>query len=347
MSIQATLPTTSQQTPHRLLPARLYTPRSVIPEELSQWIETATGLSADVQVRLVLSLAVVLLLWVLRRLILAAAWRRTDDVKVRYQWRKFTGYVAFLLAAAVLTPIWLRGFTGVATYLGLLSAGVAIALREPLVNLVAWVFLIWRRPFEVGDRIQIGDHAGDVIDQRIFQFSLLEIGNWVDADQSTGRVIHVPNGRVFVDAVANYTRGFAFIWNEIPVLVTFESDWRKAKELLQHIGEEHGAALSDAAREEVRKASRRFMIFYSNLTPTVYTSVEDSGVLLTIRYLCGPRRRRGSEQAIWEDILTAFAEHTDIDFAYPTRRYYDNVGEGKPGARSPDLAHSGVDPDQS
>jgi hypothetical protein len=63
----------------------------------------------------------------------------------------------------------------------------------------------------------------------------------------------------------------------------------------------------------------------------VYTSVQDCGVLLTIRYLIEPRKRRWSEQAIWEDILEAFAGRPDIDFAYPTQRFYNNVLEGKQG----------------
>ncbi len=81
----------------------------------------------------------------------------------------------------------------------------------------------------MGDRIQVGNFAGDVIDLRIFQFTLMEIGNWVDADQSTGRVIHIPNGKVFTEMLANYSKGFHYIWNEIPFLVTFESNWKKQK----------------------------------------------------------------------------------------------------------------------
>ena len=71
------------------------------------------------------------------------------------------------------------------------------------------------------------------------------------------------------------------------------------------------------------------MIFYKTFTPTVYTSVRDSGVLLTIRYLCHPRQRRGSTQAIWEDVLDQFAAAPGIDFAYPTRRFFDQAVEGK------------------
>ena len=107
--------------------------------------------------------------------------------------------------------------------------------------MVGWCFILIRQPFKVGDRIQIGKVAGDVIDIRFFNFQLNEIGNWVDADQSTGRIIHIPNGIVFTEPQANYTAGFQYIWNEIPVLVTFESDWKKAKQLLTDIVNHHGS----------------------------------------------------------------------------------------------------------
>ncbi len=133
--------------------------------------------------------------------------------------------------------------------------------------------------------------------------------------------------------LANYSQGFQYIWNEIPVLVTFESDWRKAKQLLGEVAQRHGTSLSDSAATRLREAAKKFMIFYKKLTPTVYTTVKDSGVMLTIRYLCDPRKRRGSEQEIWEDILDSFAAHDNIDFAYPTQRFYSNNQEGKPGTR--------------
>lgn len=107
------------------------------------------------------------------------------------------------MGALVVARLWFVGLQSLSTFLGLLTAALAIALQDPIVNLAGWLFLIWRRPFRVGDRIQIGDIRGDVIDMRIFQFSLLEIGNWVNADQSTGRVIHVPNGKVFREPQAS------------------------------------------------------------------------------------------------------------------------------------------------
>lgn len=299
-------------------------------EPVREWLQGLLGLSEIQLTKVFLSLATLAVLVVIRAVLLAVLRRRVEDVRTEYRWKKATLYLAFLVAVLVLWRVWFQGFGAVATYFGLLSAGLAIALHAPLVNLAGWVFIMWRRPFEVGDRIEIGGRAGDVIDLRIFQFTLLEIGNWVDADQSTGRIIHVPNGKVFSEALASYTKGFSYIWNEIPVLVTFESDWRLAKKVLMEIADKHASHLSDQAREQIKIAAQKFMILYSRLTPKVYTSVEDSGVLLTLRYLCEPRRRRGTSEAIWEDILAAFEKEPSLDFAYPTQRFYRLPGE-RPG----------------
>jgi small-conductance mechanosensitive channel len=297
--------------------------------EFSHWIQKFTDVNPDVMKKVFVTLVVILIIWLIRTIVLRIAFQWVKDIRDRYQWRKISTYIGVFLGILVIGRTWFEAFQSLATFLGLLSAGLAIALKDPLVNLAGWVFILWRRPLEVGDRIQMGDYAGDVIDIRIFQFTLLEIGNWVDADQSTGRIIHIPNGKVFTEMQANYSKGFEYIWNELPVLLTFESDWQKAKEILKEIVDANALHLTERAERKVRQAARKFLIFYTNLTPAVYTSVRDSGVLLTMRYLCAPRNRRGSEQDIWEDVLKRFADHDDIDFAYPTQRFYNNSLEGK------------------
>jgi len=298
-------------------------------DQISLWIEQNLGIGAYVQQKLLISLLIVLILIILNRFLQKGVIHRIEDISVRYQWQKISGYILSGLALIFIGAVWLEGIGSVATYLGLLSAGLAVALKDPITDIIGWMFILWRKPFEVGDRIQLSEYAGDVIDQRVFQFTLMEIGNWVHADQSTGRILHIPNGMIFTRVLANYTKGSDYIWNEIPVLLTFESDWEKAKAILDKIGREESQDLVNKAEESFRQAANRYLLRYDKLTPIVYTSVEDSGVLLTIRYLCEPRNRRGSAEQIWERILHSFAPHADIDFAYPTRRYYDNRLEGK------------------
>lgn len=298
----------------------------------TQWIETSLGIKPEYQTNLVETFLTFFIIFTVRWFLIRLTHKYQINFRIQYRINKMSNYVATFLALVIMSQIWIKNHGDdwdISTYFGLLSAGLAVAMKDPLVNMAGWLFIMWKRPFEVGDRIQIGDQKGDVIDQRIFMFTVLEIGNWVDADQSTGRVIHIPNGKIFLETLASYTKGFEYIWNEIPVQVTFESDWQKAKEILVEISHKHGETFTKSAEAKVKNASKRFMIFYKNLTPIVYTTVKDSGITLTIRYLTDPRKRRGSEQQIWEEVLIRFAEHQDIDLAYPTIRHYNNRTEGK------------------
>jgi small-conductance mechanosensitive channel len=307
-------------------------------EEISQTLnDLFSTLSIDLtnnfQRNLLFSLLIIIVLWLVRWLVLRFIHKRyTDNTRTLYNLRKTIEYASVVLGILLVGRLWLDGIGTLVTYLGLLSAGIAIALQDLIVALAGWMFIVWRRPFVVGDRIEIEGNLGDVIDVRLFSFSMLEIGRRINAEQSTGRIVHIPNGKVFSEVLTNMHQGFPFIWNEIPVMVTFESDWEKAKAILINIVNELAPDVADAVRRG-RSSGQRFVISYSNVSPTVYTSVADSGVVLTLRYMIDPRKRRGSEQDIWEATLRAFKLHWDIDFAYPTQREYLHFEERK---RPPD-----------
>ncbi len=293
-------------------------------------IDQITQLDPQVVRSLTVTLIIFSVAWIANFLLKKAFEKQVRNNRQAFLWKKNIRYAIGFVAFFLIGRLWLEGFQSLATYLGLLSAGVAIALKDVVADFAAWLFLLWRKPFDIGDRIEIGKFKGDVIDKRVFKFTIVEIGNWVDADQSTGRVVHIPNHRVFLDPIANYTQGFEFIWNEMHVNLTFESNWKKAKQLVLSISQKHATEITPEAERQLRESSQEYMIVYKYLTPTVYTSVNQNGVQLSIRYLTHPRRRRGSEQMIWEDILTEFAKHPDIKFSYSTIRYI----EGRPPAQS-------------
>ena len=113
--------------------------------DLTQRLHQAIGVNAETQIDVVSTLLVVSFLWLIRKLLLRAALRRTDDIHLRYRWRQSTAYVAFLIGAVVAARIWFQGLGSLSTVIGLLSAGVAIALKDALVNLAGWVFIVWRQ----------------------------------------------------------------------------------------------------------------------------------------------------------------------------------------------------------
>ncbi len=266
-------------------------------EFFSNWVSDFLGMSSILQHRIFLTIIVLGVLIVFRFFSIRIMHRRLRNNRDRYYYTRSVKYIFNGILFLSILFIWVSEFKSVATFVGLISAALTIALRDVVVNIAGWAFILIRKPFGVGDRISISGHSGDVIDIRLYQFTINEIGNWVDADQSTGRIIHIPNGKIFSEPQANYTQGFSHIWNEIGVLITFESDWKEAKKILEEIVHRHTAHFSKNAEQRLIEASKKFMILYSKLTPIVYTNVKDSGVMLTMRYLITPRRRRGS---IWK-----------------------------------------------
>ena len=283
---------------------------------------------------LLVSVLIVVILLFIRRILISLIAKNVKDPKTVYHSKRIIGYGHAFLLIILLGSVWIKGFGPIGTYLGIASAGIAIALHETIANIAGWFFILWRKPFVIGDRIQIGDTKGDVIDLRLFQFSMVEVGNWVEAEQSTGRIIHVPNSQVMKERTANYHGGFDYIWNEIHVLVTFESNWKKTREILEKIAKEKIESSSRQVEQQFRRAAEKYMIHFSKLTPAVYMSARDSGVLFSIRYIINPRQKRDSEQTIWEAILSEFEKHPDIELAYPTTRFYTYTQES-PGKTNP------------
>jgi len=293
--------------------------------------EANTGISVQTQHKILVSVGIIVALYLFRYLVLRIVWKHTDDVKTRYLWKRVISYFVPITSILLIGTVWIHAFRYMGAFLGLLSAGIAIALKDLLANIAGWLFIMFRRPFVIGDRIQIGPHSGDVIDLRLYQFSILEIGNWVEADQSTGRIIHIPNGKVFTEPQANYTQGFRYIWNELEIRLTFESNWQKAKEILNTIMNNHTQNIIGPAERDLKEASKLYLIHYQYLTPIIYATVMKYGVKLTARYLCDPLKRRSTEAATWEDILKEFTLHPDIRWAYPTTRFVSTTGRN-PGS---------------
>ncbi len=306
--------------------------------DATSWTELITSefqSSEDFGVQALRIVVFVGLIWFVRWLIMRFVLQRVREVSTAYWITKISSYVATLLSLFVVGQTILGGFGALLTFIGLITAGLAIALRDPVTNMFAWFFIVWRRPFELGHRIQIGDAVGDVVDIRLFQTSLLELQEWVGSDQPTGRIVHLPNSLIFTQMQYNYTVGIPFIWDEVPVLITFESDWQKAKRLLSEIVERAIPQENRVSEADIRRVSRNYRLNDVDTEPAVYTSALDSGVLLTMRYTVKPFERRRYAQTIWEAVLTEFAKHPDIDLAYPTTRFYDNLREGPMAERHP------------
>jgi small-conductance mechanosensitive channel len=257
------------------------------------------------------------------------------EVESRHKVRQMTTWVGVLLFIAAAVIIWAGNISNLGTFLGFIGAGLALSLQEMLLCIAGWALLVVRKPYDIGDRIEVDGKIGDVIGISVFQTSTLEVGNWVKGEQSTGRMLIFPNSVVIRQAIYNYCKGFPFIWNEFSTIVTYESNWDKARTLMLEQAEIEADKIEAEVTRQIERMQARYAIRYEKLRPIVYVSIATYGVELTLRYLSPVRMRRATTNRISQNILRAFGECDDIDFAYQTTRIYRNPEEGKSGTGGP------------
>ena len=186
-------------------------PPSTVVGAFQALLDTNFGVSSETLFKVLMSVVTLVAMSVIRRLLTRLLEGRFQDPRARFQFTKGLALASSIITLIAIGTIWLGVLKHMGAFLGLMIAGVAFALKDLIADVAGWAFIMWKRPFDVGDRIEIAGFAGDVVDIRIFEFTLLEIGNWVDADQSTGRVVHIPNQKLLSDPIANYTAEFPYV----------------------------------------------------------------------------------------------------------------------------------------
>jgi len=303
--------------------------------DLTALIPDFFNLSQITEGKLIVSTVSILILFVFRAIVLRAVEARIENEDSIYSWRKFSWYVFVFLSFILVGRVWYTGVGDLVTFFGFFIAGLVVVLSQPISSIAGWAYIVIRRPYNVGDRIRLGNISGDVADIRLFTTIVAEVDGHDGASMPTGRLVHIPNKVVMEEPLFNSSKGLGLLWNELGVEVTFESDWKTAKHLLIEIVDKESQGMESKARSQLKKLYREYKIKLGSLQPEVFTSVRESGIHLTLRYLVEISDRRQSEERLWEAILTAFEAETGIDFAYPTRRTFINHIEGKPDAKAP------------
>ena len=211
-----------------------------------------------------------------------------------YNVRRVLNLLVFLLITFLTISVFFVGWYGAAVSLGLLSLLLGFALQAPITSFFAWIYILARAPYRVGDRIRIGDSTGDVIDVGYLDTTLWEFGGeLLSTDHPSGRIIRFPNSAVFTSSVFNYSWPlFPYIWNEVTVQVAYQSDLEfVASVMTEAVEEELGPRMEARVRvyrgllaetpvDHLDVAERPSVIFRVN--PITWIDA-------TVRYLVAPR----------------------------------------------------------
>jgi small-conductance mechanosensitive channel len=234
--------------------------------------------------------------------------RRFGQADARYKVRKlvvFSGYFSILLFLAFVFEDRLNRLSFA---FGVVGAGVAVALQDVLASFAGAFSIGFSKLYAVGDRVQIGDTRGDVIDIGLLRTTLLETGNWVSGDLYNGRIVRIPNSTVLKGIVFNYSQGFRFVWDEIKVQFTTASDCQLAREMLLRVAKEAIGEYLVEARTSWKEMSDNYRSEKPPLEPTVALAVDAGSLEFSLSYVVDYTKRTAMKDQLSTRIVQEVAD---------------------------------------
>jgi small-conductance mechanosensitive channel len=296
------------------------------------------GVNAENGRKLLLSLAFIAIVVITSRLLrglVSLVLRRVDHatVQTRFWMRQAISLVAAIILILGLLSIWFSDPTRLATALGLMSAGLAFALQQPVTSIASYFVILRGNTFTVGDRISMGGVRGDVMRLGFIQTTIMEMGEppavqgadpavWVKSRQFTGRIVTVSNAKIFAEPVYNYTRDFPFIWEEMAIPITYQADRARVEAIMLEAAKQQSVDPDSLAADYKEGLQARFGVEPIDLLPRVFYRITDNWLELTVRFIVHTHGIRGAKDAMSRYIIGEL-DKAGIGIASAT---YDIVG---------------------
>lgn len=289
---------------------------------LNHWIEHIWPQSW-VQ-KLFWAVVAIFVLLVIRWLVLRSITRYVHGNDSRYRSRKATNFAWVGVLVIVLAFIFSEDLGGIGVTLGVAGAGIAFALQEVIVSFAGWLALLGGNFYRTGDRVQLGGIKGDVIDIGVLRTTVMEMGDWVNGDLYNGRIVRIANSFVFKEPVFNYSSDFPFLWDEITIPITYDSDLQAAEAVIQTVAEKHLAGYAAEAEKSWKTVVQKFLIEDASVQPMVSMVGNDNWVEFTLRYVTEFKRRRKTKSDLFRDLIQSVKDSGQkVRFASAT---FDIVG---------------------
>jgi len=225
------------------------------------------------------------------------------DADSRYRVKKILSFVGVATVIIFLATVFSDRISKLTVAFGMTGAGIAFALKEIIASVASWAALSFGGSYRVGDRVQLGEIKGDVIDIGVLHTTLMEIGQWVNGDLYNGRIVRISNNNVFNQPVINYSADFPFLWDEITFPVKYGSDWKHAADLMQKVADEVCGDFAKKSKESWQHVVRKYRIEEARIDPMVTIQADHNWIEYTIRYIVGYSQRRITKDLLFRRIL--------------------------------------------
>ena len=228
---------------------------------------------------------------------------RLKDADVRYRARKLISFAGYFTMAVFAAIVFSDRLGQLSVAFGVIGAGVAFALQEVIASFAGWVAISLGQFYKPGHRVQLGGIKGDVIDISLLRTTLMECGEWVQADLYNGRIVRIANSFVFKEPVFNYSADFPFLWDEITVPVKYGCNHTLARQLLQQAVQEVIGEYVPQAQGKWEQMVNKYLIEDAQVEPMVTLIANDNWMEFTVRYVVDYKLRRLKKDQLFTRIL--------------------------------------------
>jgi len=233
-----------------------------------------------------------------------------------YNFIRLIRFLSLITILFIFISILFQNWYTAAVSLGLISLLLGFALQTPISSLAAWVYIVIRSPYRVGDRIQADTFKGDVVEINYLDTTLWEFGgDYLSNDLPTGRLIRFPNSLVFQAAIYNYSwQKFPYIWNEIPFHIAYESDLSYVETTIRNVAlkilgpetadriEHLKEIIKQTAVDELQIKEYPFVAFRINA---------NTWVEATVTYLVEPKKAASIRTSIIKQVVPELMKQPD------------------------------------
>lgn len=271
------------------------------------WLANVPWLSVGLAGRLVFALVIVVAVLIGVHALRRSINTRVENRSLRYRAGKLASAVGWMVALLVIAAAFSDRLRSFALSVGVVGALAAFALKEAIASVGARAVIAFGHVFDVGDRIQLGEIRGDVIDIGLLRTTLMEVGGWVAGDLYSGRIVRFVNSRVFSDPIFNYSADFSFLWDEVRVPIRYGSDYQVARRLLTEATDRVCGGFVAESAETWERITGRYRLEPAQTDPLITLVANDNWVEFTVRYVVPYTERRVTQDRLFSAILDAVA----------------------------------------
>lgn len=266
-------------------------------ENISQWLD-AHPVSSNVIKYLIWAVFILLAIAFLRRFLR----RKMPNISIRYKSQKAIEILGYILLVIVTISFFTGSIKDFALAIGLLTAGITITLQELILSIAGSFYIFFVGVYKPGDRIEINNIKGDVIDIDSVYTTMMEIGEWVSSDNYSGRIVKLSNAFVFKGPVYNYSKDFPFVWDEFNLPIRYGSDVELAKTIIVQIASETLSEYVSESKAQWSEVVNKYYIENAQVEPTLAITMTDNWIQFNLRYIVDYKKRRYTKNILNERI---------------------------------------------